>query len=80
MKMKAREAMRDIRDKRGMTTRRIANMLNKPDRYVNDSISDCKVTNISIEKMNEILRVLEYKVVLVPCEAKIQNDWYELTN
>jgi len=34
--------------------------------------------NISIDKLNEMLRVLDYKIVIVPREARVQDGSFEV--
>ena len=37
-----------------------------------------KQKNVSVEKLNEMLRAMDYKVVIVPREARIPDGGYEI--
>ena len=37
-----------------------------------------KQKNVSIEKLNEMLRTMDYKIVIVPRETKIPNGGFEI--
>lgn len=37
-----------------------------------------KQKNVSVEKLNEMLRAMDYKIVLVPREAKIPENGFEV--
>lgn len=37
-----------------------------------------KQKNVSVEKLNEMLRVMDYKVVIVPREAKVPENGFEV--
>ena len=37
-----------------------------------------KQKNVSVEKLNEMLRAMDYKVVIVPREARIPEGGYEI--
>lgn len=37
-----------------------------------------KQKNVSVEKLNDMLRVMDYKVVVVPREARIPEGGYEI--
>ncbi len=34
--------------------------------------------NISIEKLQEMLKILGFKIIIVPYNTKIKEDWYEI--
>ena len=37
-----------------------------------------KQKNISVSLLNEMLKVMDYKVVAVPSNTRMQGDWYEV--
>lgn len=37
-----------------------------------------KQKNVSVEKLNEMLRVMDYKIVVVPRESKTPNGGFEI--
>lgn len=37
-----------------------------------------KQKNISVEKLNEMLKVMDYKIVIVPRESRILTDGFEI--
>jgi len=73
--MKTVEAIREIMKEQDIGTSKMADRLGKPARLVSDRLSQ---ENISITKLNELLRVLDYKVVLVPRGAKLPDGGYEV--
>lgn len=53
----------------------MAYMTGKKSNVISERLSQ---ENISVGKMMEMLRVLEYKVVIMPRDAKMQDGWYEV--
>lgn len=73
--MKANVAVREIMSTNGVGLSVLASRLDKTPRLVSDRLSQ---DNISIEKLNEMLRVLDYKIVVVPRNRTAKNDEYEV--
>ena len=73
--MKANEAVREIMNTQSVGLSTLASRLDKTPRLVSDRLSQ---ENISIEKLNEMLRVLDYKIVVVPRNRTSKNDEYEV--
>lgn len=73
--MKATEVVKAIMKKQGVGTNRMADRLNRPPRLVSDRLSQ---SNISIDKLNEMLRLLDYKIVIIPREARLPADSFEV--
>lgn len=73
--MKANEAVRDIMKSKDVGTKILAERMGKPARLVSDRLSQ---DNISIDKLTEMLRLMDYKIVLVPRDAKLPKDSYTL--
>ena len=73
--MKAVEAVRAIMKEQGVGTNKMADRMGKPARLVSDRLSQ---ENISIVKLNEMLRLLDYKVVIVPRASRVPDGGYEV--
>lgn len=54
----------DLRRRLGIESNTMANRLSRQ--------------NITIDKLNEMLRVMDYKIVLMPSDARIGADAYEV--
>ena len=37
-----------------------------------------KQKNVSVDKLNEMLRVMDYKIVIMPADGKLPKDSYEV--
>ena len=37
-----------------------------------------KQKNVSVDKLNEMLRVMDYKIVIMPIDGKLPKDGYEV--
>ena len=66
--MKTNEAVRSIMKSKDIGTNTLAAKVGKSPRLVSDRLSQ---ENISIAKLTEILRVMDYKIVLVPRDTKL---------
>ncbi|MGN0629259.1 MAG: hypothetical protein ACI4IW_06485 [Oscillospiraceae bacterium] len=73
--MKTNEAVREIMKQQDVGVSAIASRINKTPRLVSDRLSQ---SNISIDKLNELLRVLDYKVVVVPRTRSTKTGEYEV--
>lgn len=73
--MTTREALKTIMEKKGVGTNKLADRMNKPPRFVSDRL---RSTNIGIQGLNELLRMLDYKIVLVPRETTEKEDWMRI--
>ena len=73
--MKSNEAVREIMKKKDVGLSVLASRIDKTPRLVSDRLSQ---ENISIEKLNELLRVLDYKIVVVPRSRVTKSDEYEV--
>ena len=56
-------------------TNTLADRLGKPARLVSDRLSQ---ENISIEKLDEMLRLLDYKIVVLPRDARLPEGGIEI--
>ena len=73
--MKANEAVRSIMKEKRIGTTALAKRMGKTPRLVCDRLSQ---DNISIDKLMEILRLMDYKIALVPADASLPKDSYVL--
>ena len=73
--MNTKEALKEIMEKRGVGTNKLADRMGKPPRFVSDRI---RSNNIGIMQLNELLRMLDYKIVLVPRETIEKEDWVKV--
>lgn len=63
---------------RGIGTKQMADMIGSNMQKVVDRLSESKSANLSIEKLDEFLSKLGYKIVLVPEATECGSDWYEV--
>ena len=74
--MKATEAVRQVMESTGTTLSTLSRRLGKRPQVVWDRLSQ---DNISVAKLNEMLRTMDYKVVIVPSGVRMGNDaWIEI--
>jgi len=73
--MLATDAVKDILKKNDLTSGDIAKKIGKPTRMVWDRLSQ---QNISVSRLNEMLAVLGYKVVIMPTDAELPEGGYEV--
>lgn len=73
--MKARDAIKKVMSEKSVKVAQMAYMTGKKSNVISERLSQ---ENISVGKMMEMLRVLEYKVVIMPRDAKMQDGWYEV--
>ncbi|HJA69230.1 MAG TPA: hypothetical protein H9664_04340 [Firmicutes bacterium] len=73
--MKTTDAVREIMKVKGIGVNKMADRLNKSSRLVSERLSQ---DNISIAKLQELLRVLDYKVIIVPRETRLPANSFEV--
>lgn len=73
--MKTGEAVRSVMKEQGIGVSKMAARLDKPVRQISERLSQ---DNISIIKLNELLRVLDYKVVIIPRDVSVPKGGYEV--
>lgn len=77
--MLSKRVVREIMEKKGIGTSAMAKALGRPMRLVSDRLSVDKSENLSVDKLDEFLEVLGYKIVVIPKEEEIKDGWYEVT-
>lgn len=73
--MKATAAVKEIMSAKGVKTAALSDRLRLKTNVVCERLSQ---ENISIAKLDEMLRLLDYKVVAVPRETIEREGWYRL--
>ena len=73
--MKANEVVRDVMKQQELGTSALAARIGKTPRLVSDRLA---MENISIEKLNELLRALDYKIAIVPRSKALKKDEYDV--
>lgn len=73
--MKASEAVRAIMKKEGVGTVALAARMGKASRLVSERLAQPTITTT---KLNELVRVMGYKIVIVPHNARMSDDMYEI--
>lgn len=74
--MKTETAVREIMKNKESGVTKMADRLNKSPRLVSERLSQ---KNISISKLQEMLRVLDYKITLLPRNTRLPEGGYEIT-
>lgn len=73
--MKASEAVRKVMELTKTRVADIAFMTNKKQNVISERLTQ---ENISVAKLNEMLRVMNYKIVIVPRETRIPDGGVEI--
>ena len=73
--MKTQEAVRSIMASQEVGLSKLANRMEKP---VNTISERLRQENISVSKLEEILRVLDYKIVVMPRNGVLPKGGYEI--
>ena len=73
--MKANEIIREVMMLKEVKPSTLASRLNIKNNVLSERLGQ---KNISIDKLNEMLRVLDYKIVIVPRENRVQDGSFEV--
>ena len=73
--MKPTDIIRNIVLSKGMKYSELAYRLNIGQNVLNERL---RQKNISIDKMNDMLQALGYKMVIVPYNTPVKDEWYEI--
>ena len=76
--MKAREIIKFIMEKQGVNNASMADRLNITQAALWDRLNTKKAKDIPVSTLSEMLRALDYKVVIVPRSSRIPTDGYEV--
>lgn len=77
--MKGREIIAAIMDKTGTTNADLAHKLQTSLATMWDRVNGQKTRDIPLSTMNEMVRAMGYKVIVVPSNRKMKEDEYEVT-
>lgn len=75
MNVKASEIIREVMSLKDVKVTSLASRLNIKQSTLSQRF---RQTNISVDKMNEMLLVMDYKVVVVPRESRVPDGGFEL--
>ena len=79
--MLAKAIIRDIMNKKGIGMVKLASLLGfSVPMKVTDRLSTAKSKNISTDKLDEMIRALGYKAIVVPADVCLRDGWYEITD
>lgn len=73
--MKATDAVKEIMNAKGIRKVDLRRRLGLESNTMTNRLDQ---GNISIVKLNEMLRVMDYKIVIMPSDARIGQDAYEV--
>jgi DNA-binding Xre family transcriptional regulator len=76
--MKAREIIKVIMEKQDVSNACMADRLNITQAALWDRLNTKKAKDIPVSMLSEMLRALDYKVVLVPRSSRVPTDGYEV--
>ena len=76
--MKARELIKVIMEKKNINNACMADRLNITPAALWDRLNTKKAKDIPVSLLSEMLRALDYKVVLVPRSSRVPADGYEV--
>lgn len=77
--MLAKTIIREIMDMKGIGMVKMAKMLGFAyPQKVTDRLGTGKSKNLSTDKLDEMVRVLGYKVVIVPEDVVLREGWFEV--
>lgn len=70
--MTASEAIKEILKLKELNQAKLSDMLNIPLKTLNERL---RHKNVSVNKLDETLRVMGYKIMVVPRETKVENGF-----
>ena len=73
--MKTSNAVREIMKEQKIGVGKMADRLEKSSRLISERLSQ---ENISVTKLRELLRVLDYKIVILPRDTSVPKGGYEV--
>lgn len=76
--MLVKRAIRAIMDRKGIGLNTLARMVGKNSQFVSDKLNPAKGLNMSTDKLDELIRVMGYKIVLMPADVEMEDGWYEI--
>ena len=77
--MKGREIVKTIMEKTNVSNAQLAHRLGTSLATMWDRVNSKKVKDIPLSTLNEMLRALDYKVIIVPANRQVKSDEYLVT-
>lgn len=78
IRVNSKKAVREIMNRKGIGTKQMADLLGTNMQTVCDRLGEGKSVNLSVEKLNDFLCKMNYKIVLIPDDVELQSGWYEV--
>lgn len=78
--MLVKSAVRAIMERKGIGTNALAKIIGKIPQTVSDRLNPEKGTNLSIDKLDELLSAMGYRIVLMPSDEQMKDGWYEVND
>lgn len=76
--MTGREIVKDIMNRQEKTNAEMADMLGISQAALWDRLNNRKVKDIPLSTLNDMLRVLGYKICIVPRDHRVSEDGYKV--
>ena len=73
--MRTGNAVREVMKLKQIGVNQLADLMGKTPRLVSERLGQ---ENISVKKLNEMLRVMGYKTIIVPRDTRIPSDIFEI--
>ena len=77
--MRGREIIAAIMDKTGTSNAKLADRLGISNATAWDRVNTKKTKDIPVSMLAEMVRTMDYKVVVVPRTTKIGQEWFEVS-
>ena len=77
--MKGREIVKTIMEQTNVSNAQLAHRLGTSLATMWDRINSKKVKDIPLSTLNEMVRALDYKIVIVPANKQVKSDEYLVT-
>ena len=78
--MRGREIVKAIMDKTGVSNAQLAHKLEVSIATMWDRVNSKKVKDIPLSTLNEMIRALDYKIIVVPSNKRLNDGEYEVTS
>lgn len=76
--MTSKEIVNDLMQKQGITNAEMAAKLDVSQAALWERLNPKKTNNMTVKKLNEMLRMLDYKIVVVPRKNRLPEGGYEV--
>ena len=76
--MRGREAIKEVMSKKGLSNADVAKRLNISNAALWERLNNKNVKDIPVSLLSEMLRVMDYKVMIVPSSARMPEGGIEI--